>query len=283
MRIHTGERPFVCTYKGCGSKFITRGHLNDHARTHTNDRPYVCNVCGHKFMRSTTLKVHLRTHSGERPYVCTFPGCDRSFTESGNLNTHMKTHNQPKVTDKRTKGKRAKIKEVEDIKKNTAISAFSRYKIDDQANVPSSLLPKMDNLSVPQKLKLPLVDIDQAPTPRNNPSRDITPMNNIPQPVTSPHGFVKMSPINCQNIISYQMPYNVPMGSPINPLYQVSSPFNQSQGYNDFSAAMNDPGVNVPLGSPNLLPGASPSQRFFYGGQMDSVMPMKFYGYGVKK
>ena len=35
MRIHTGEKPFRCEFKGCGLSFTTLGHLIDHKRKHT--------------------------------------------------------------------------------------------------------------------------------------------------------------------------------------------------------------------------------------------------------
>jgi KRAB domain-containing zinc finger protein len=90
MRIHNGQKPFKCDFKDCDVAFSTQGHLTDHKRRHSGERPYICEDCGDKFTRSSTLKIHVRRHTGERPYKC--DKCSRAFSESGNLRTHERTH-----------------------------------------------------------------------------------------------------------------------------------------------------------------------------------------------
>ena len=51
-----------------------------------------CNVCGRVFPREKSLQAHKRTHSGERPYVCDFPNCGKAFVQSGQLKTHQRLH-----------------------------------------------------------------------------------------------------------------------------------------------------------------------------------------------
>lgn len=65
-RQHSGERPFVCEWEGCGKMFTTGYGLKSHFRTHTNERPYKCQhpTCSKAFKTSGDLQKHIRTHTG---------------------------------------------------------------------------------------------------------------------------------------------------------------------------------------------------------------------------
>ena len=74
------------------------GALVVHKRSHTNERPFLCDVdgCEMAFVQSSSLIIHKRTHSGARPYKCTFPECDQAFSASSTLKNHKFTHSEEK-------------------------------------------------------------------------------------------------------------------------------------------------------------------------------------------
>ena len=59
-RIHSGVRPHVCDYRGCGKQFIQRSALTVHSRVHTGEKPHMCERCGK--VRRRVLSIHVASN-----------------------------------------------------------------------------------------------------------------------------------------------------------------------------------------------------------------------------
>ena len=56
---------------------------------HTGEKPFTWTYCNRPFSNDANLKTHIRIHTGEKPFKWAYSGCELSFTQKGNFNTHM--------------------------------------------------------------------------------------------------------------------------------------------------------------------------------------------------
>lgn len=93
VRSHIGYKPFQCTF--CLKRFTQGGNLRTHMRLHTGEKPFTCEICHRSFSRKGNLAAHMLTHNKEKPFECKLDGCDKSFTQLGNLKSHQNKFHLP--------------------------------------------------------------------------------------------------------------------------------------------------------------------------------------------
>ncbi|XP_075149437.1 uncharacterized protein LOC142223424 [Haematobia irritans] len=89
---HSQEKPFKCDI--CMKSFRIMKTLKQHILIHQDGglpKP-TCQVCGKPYANQRSLKIHLRLHTDEKPFKCEMdPSCMQTFRTSGHLASHQKS------------------------------------------------------------------------------------------------------------------------------------------------------------------------------------------------
>ncbi|KAJ8714291.1 hypothetical protein PYW08_007911 [Mythimna loreyi] len=85
--VHSQQRPHECPT--CPKTFSRKSHLEDHVKSHSESRTFVCDICGKGSKSGAALRMHLRTH-GARRLPCV--QCGARFKRRGELRAHVAVH-----------------------------------------------------------------------------------------------------------------------------------------------------------------------------------------------
>lgn len=78
----------------CAFEAPRSSELERHIRTHTGERPFVCDwpACTYAASQPGNLSRHRRVHTGERPYACDWPDCGYAAGQKNSLDAHRRVH-----------------------------------------------------------------------------------------------------------------------------------------------------------------------------------------------
>ncbi|KAG8127472.1 hypothetical protein E2320_014392 [Naja naja] len=87
-RTHTDERPYTCDISH--KAFRRQDHLCNHRYIHSKEKPFKCQNYGKGFCQSRTLAVRKTTYADIKPYNC--EQCGKVFRRNCDLRRHSLTH-----------------------------------------------------------------------------------------------------------------------------------------------------------------------------------------------
>jgi hypothetical protein len=88
IKSSSAKKAFVCDHSGCEKSFDKASLLRKHAKLHSKQCKFVCDVCHKGFESHSKKEDHYRKHTGVKPFLCEL--CGHSFRYKGDRTKHLR-------------------------------------------------------------------------------------------------------------------------------------------------------------------------------------------------
>lgn len=88
IKTHTQEKNFICIV--CNKTFVHKQQLSNHEKTHTGKKDFECAFCNKRFILKQQMQIHMKTHTGEKNFECSM--CGKRFITKQQLQNHVNSH-----------------------------------------------------------------------------------------------------------------------------------------------------------------------------------------------
>lgn len=101
IRTHTGEKPHPCDFPGCDKRFSRSDELTRHMKSHTsackNGNADILSTSPHHYATYQEYLQALQSAEWAKKHICPHLNCYKSFTRSGHLARHIRSHTSEKL------------------------------------------------------------------------------------------------------------------------------------------------------------------------------------------